>query len=374
MGTKISAIVKASFVLAFGLCVSNALAIDACKEEGGHTGEGITERGQSDKSIKDAIPNSIYHYEIWYQQGNNSMTYYSDGSFSAEWNNSGDFLARVGLKYNSDKTFEELSPISADFKFTKGNGSASYSYIGIYGWTENPLSEYYITDDWFTFNRPVPGNKVGEVQVDGETYDIFTNTRYNAPSILDHNETFTQYFSVRRTARQCGHIDVTAHMKAWEKYGFKGMLYEAKLLVEAGGNATGKIDFSIAQMNDVNTIAALSGSSEPESSSSAPASSSSEAPASSSEAEAASSSSEAAPASSSSTSAAGSSSGMAIHNVAKFSATSGEFQVFNMIGKYMGKVEVSEGSSISDAVYAKFGKAGVYMVKQGSAVMPLSVK
>lgn len=45
-----------------------------------------------------------------------------------------------------------------------------------------------------------------------------------------------------------------------------------------------------------------------------------------------------------------------------------------MIGKFMGKVEVGEGSSISDAVYAKFGKAGVYMVKQGSAVMPLSVK
>ena len=373
MGTKISAIVKASFVLAFGLCVSNALAIDACKEEGGHTGEGITERGQSDKSIKDAIPNSIYHYEIWYQQGNNSMTYYPDGSFSAEWNNSGDFLARVGLKYNSDKTYQELSPITADFKFTKQSGNANYSYIGIYGWTKEPLSEYYITDDWFGY-RPVPGNKVGEITVDDDTYDIYTSTRQNAPSILDYYTDFIQYFSIRRTARQCGHIDVTAHMKAWEKYGFKGMLYEAKLLVEAGGNATGKIDFSIAQMNDVNTIAAQSSSSEPESSSSAPASSFSEAAPASSEAEAASSSSEAAPASSSSTPAAGSSSGMAIHNVVKFSQTSGEFQVFNMIGKFMGKVEVSEGSSISDAVYAKFGKAGVYMVKQGSAVMPLSVK
>lgn len=394
MGIKLSAAFKAGIILAFGLCTTGAMAddFDACKVQGGHTGQGTRNPGQSDVSVKDAIPNSIYHYEIWYQGGNNSMTYYEDGTFSAEWNGSNDFLARVGLKYNSDKTFQELSPISADYHFTKQPGNASYSYIGIYGWTQEPLSEYYITDDWFG-GKPNPGNRVGEVQVDGETYDIYTNTRYNAPSILDHNETFTQYFSVRRNARQCGHIDITAHMKAWEKYGFKGKLYEAKLLVEAGGGATGKIDFDVLRMQDANTIAAeeaaKSSSSEPESSSSetpssssektpessseAPESSSEIAPASSTEAAPA-SSSEIAPASSSEMAPASSDQSEALHAVVAFKGVAGTYQVFNMLGKYMGKVELAEGSSMAELIKVKYGKAGVYMVKRAGLVSAISVK
>lgn len=373
--------------VALVFCATNAMADDfnACQEKGGHTGEGTTNRGQSNVSVKDAIPNSIYHYEIWYQGGNNSMTYYQDGTFSAEWNSSNDFLARVGLKYNSDKTYQELSPITADFKFTKQSGNASYSYIGIYGWTQEPLSEYYITEDWFG-GKPNPGNRVGEVQVDGETYDIYTNTRYNAPSILDHNETFTQYFSVRRNARQCGHIDISAHMKAWEKYGFKGKLYEAKLLVEAGGGASGKIDFSVLRMQDANTIAAAqSSSSEPESSSSEAPGSSSEkapessssgmAPASSSSEAVAASSSDAAPASSSEMAPASSGTGFdALHTVVAFNGVAGTYQVFNMLGKYLGKIEFDQGSSMNELVKMKFGKAGVYMLKRAGQVSAISVK
>lgn len=385
MRKRVLGLMAGAVALAF--CATNAMADDfnACQEKGGHTGEGTTNRGQSNVSVKDAIPNSIYHYEIWYQGGNNSMTYYQDGTFSAEWNSSNDFLARVGLKYNSDKTYQELSPITADFKFTKQSGNASYSYIGIYGWTQEPLSEYYITEDWFG-GKPNPGNRVGEVQVDGETYDIYTNTRYNAPSILDHNETFTQYFSVRRNARQCGHIDISAHMKAWEKYGFKGKLYEAKLLVEAGGGASGKIDFSVLRMQDANTIAAAqSSSSEPESSSSEAPGSSSEkapessssgmAPASSSSEAVAASSSDAAPASSSEMAPASSGTGFdALHTVVAFNGVAGTYQVFNMLGKYLGKIEFDQGSSMNELVKMKFGKAGVYMLKRAGRVSAISVK
>lgn len=359
MGKKISALFKAGLILAFGLCTTSAMAddFDACKEKGGHTGQGTTNRGKSDVSVKDAIPNSIYHYEIWYQGGNNSMTYYEDGTFSAEWNGSNDFLARVGLKYNSDKTYQELSPITADYKFTKQSGNASYSYIGIYGWTKEPLSEYYITDDWFG-GRPNPGNKVGEIQVDGDTYDIYTNNRWNAPSILDYYTDFVQYFSVRRNARQCGHIDISAHMKAWEKYGFKGKLYEAKLLVEAGGGATGKIDFNVLRMQDANTIAAAQSSSSEEesSSSSAPVSSSEAAPESSADVASSSSGSD------------------AIRAIAAFQGDAGTYQVFDMLGKHMGAVELVEGASMNKLVKAKCGKAGTYIVKRAGKASAIAVK
>jgi hypothetical protein len=41
-------------------------------------------------------------------------------------------------------------------------------------------------------------------------------------------------------------------------------------------------------------------------------------------------------------------------------------QVFDMQGRMLGKVDVANGASIAEALFAKFQKAGVYMVKQGS--------
>lgn len=243
-------VAKAGLVLALGLCVTSAFAVDACKEAGGHSGSGTTTRGQNNSSVTGNIGSSGYHYEIWYQGGNNSMTYYNDGTFSAEWNGSNDFLARVGLKYNSDKTHDQIGYFTADFKFTK-SGSGSYSYFGIYGWSKNPLVEYYIVEDWFS--KPNPsylGEKKGEITVDGDTYDIYTYTRVNQPSI-EGTSTFPQFFSVRRNARQCGHIDITAHFKKWGELGLKlGKMYEVKMLAEGGGPSTGKIDFTYFNMTD----------------------------------------------------------------------------------------------------------------------------
>lgn len=249
MEKKMTGLVKAGVVLAFGLCASNAFAVDACNEAGGHSGSGTKTQGQNNSSVTGNIGSSGYHYEIWYQGGNNSMTYYDDGTFSAEWNGSNDFLARVGFKYNSTKTHDQIGYFTADYKFTK-SGNASYSYIGIYGWTEDPLVEYYIVDDWFS--KPSPqylGDKKGEITVDGDTYDIYTYTRVQQPSIKG-TSTFPQFFSVRRNARQCGHIDITAHFKKWDEVGLKmGKLYEVKVLAEAGGGATGKIDFTYFKMS-----------------------------------------------------------------------------------------------------------------------------
>ena len=48
-------------------------------------------------------------------------------------------------------------------------------------------------------------------------------------------------------------------------------------------------------------------------------------------------------------------------------------QVFDVQGKYLGKVEFRDGTSLNDAVLMKFGKAGVYMVKRDGKVKMLSV-
>jgi hypothetical protein len=47
--------------------------------------------------------------------------------------------------------------------------------------------------------------------------------------------------------------------------------------------------------------------------------------------------------------------------------------VFDMQGRNLGKVDVANGASVAAALLAKFQKAGVYMVKQGSKFQTVRV-
>ena len=388
---------KFGLVLAMGLVTSvYADDIDACKDQMGHEGKETKTQGQNNQSVTGNVGSSPYHYEIWYQGGNNSMSFYDNGTYKASWNGTGDFLARVGFKYNEKQTYEELGPIDAYFKWSKSGNAGGYNYIGIYGWTVDPLVEYYIVDDWFSEPGPnLLGQRKGEFEVDGATYEVYQNQRNNAPSIKG-NQTFPQYFSKRRGARSCGHIDITAHFKKWESLGMKmGKMYEAKVLVEAGGGS-GSFDVTYFKMTDKAhpLESAVSSSSEaPASSSEAPKSSatapksSATTPASSSSAAAPASSSNNAPASSSSAAAPVSSSALvatigasssstpnALPEEAKLFGLAGTYQVFDMQGKFLGKVELKEGSSLKEAVGAKFSRASMYMVKRGGYAKMIAVE
>jgi hypothetical protein len=175
----------------------------------------------------------------------------TDATFKANWSGAGDFLARVGKSFDETKTPSQLGTIGTDFAETK-TGSASYSFIGIYGWSVNPLHEYYIVEDWFGSPPSAASlggaTHVGTITVDGGTYDLYTHTQTNQPAITG-TATFVQFFSIRQTARQCGHISISDHFSQWATKGMTlGNLEEARILVEAGGNATGSIDFTTATM------------------------------------------------------------------------------------------------------------------------------
>ncbi len=194
-----------------------------------------------------------YAYELWASgSGSGCMTVYGvDANFGASWNNVEDFLARVGLDFDQTKTHAQIGTLSADFAETK-TGEDGFLYVGIYGWTVNPLREYYILDDWGstkpagTSSDGTPRNHAGTITVDGATYDVWTKLRENKPAITGDNMTFEQYFSVRETPRQCGHISISEHFSQWEALGLSlGNLYEAKLLVEAQDNS-GSVEFTTA--------------------------------------------------------------------------------------------------------------------------------
>ena len=136
------------------------------------------------------------------------------------------------------------------FKHSKSGTAGGYNYIGVHGWTVDPLVEFFIVDDWF--NKPGPsvlGQIKGEATIDGETYEIYQNARVNAPSILGM-KSFPQFFSVRKSPRQSGHINASAHFNKFNTLGMKmGNIYELRYFIEVGGG-TGSLDCTYLFISD----------------------------------------------------------------------------------------------------------------------------
>lgn len=170
-----------------------------------------------------------YNYELWKDSGDTVMTITGDGCFECEWKNINNALFRIGKKFDCTKTYEEIGNIELDF-------AADYepdgnSYLCLYGWTREPLVEYYIVESWGSW-RPPGGEPIGTIEVDDGEYDVYRTMRVNQPSI-DGNTTFEQYWSVRREKRTEGSVNATAHFMLWESLGMKmGKLYEAAFTVE----------------------------------------------------------------------------------------------------------------------------------------------
>ncbi len=216
-------------------------------------GPALTGGTQYCSSTQGTLANGV-GYSTWLSDsttGTNCGTFYNvDAAFKASWNMAagGDFLARAGLQWDKTKTYDQLGTISADYAYTKTGVANTTSYIGIYGWSSSPLVEFYIVEEWIGWNPASNATKQGTITIDGEgTYDIYTHTQNNQPSI-EGNATFPQFFSIRTSTRECGHISISKHFKAWADAGMTlGKMYEAKLLVEAMGG-TGVIDFTTAKV------------------------------------------------------------------------------------------------------------------------------
>ena len=179
-----------------------------------------------------------YNYELWKDSGTTSMTLNGGGKFSCSWSNINNALFRIGKKFDSTQTHQQLGNIKVDYGCNYSpNGN---SYLCVYGWTRSPLVEYYIVDSWGSW-RPPGATSKGTITIDGGTYDVYETTRTNQPSI-DGNATFQQYWSVRTSKRTSGTISVTQHFNAWANKGMTlGKMYEVALTVE-GYQSSGSAD------------------------------------------------------------------------------------------------------------------------------------
>jgi len=90
-----------------------------------------------------------YRYELWNQnaKGTACMTIGSGSLFSGEWSNVENYLARRGFGYDKTQEHQEIGSFYAKYECDYNPSSASgNSYLSIYGWTVEPLIEFYIVE------------------------------------------------------------------------------------------------------------------------------------------------------------------------------------------------------------------------------------
>ncbi|KAK3369861.1 concanavalin A-like lectin/glucanase domain-containing protein [Podospora didyma] len=178
-----------------------------------------------------------FYYSFW-TDGAGSIKYTNEaaGKYSSSWSGNGNWVGGKGWMPGTARTISYSGTYSP-------NGN---SYLSVYGWTKSPLVEYYVVENYGTYNPSTGATKIGSVNSDGGTYDIYKTTRTNQPSIVG-TATFEQYWSVRTVKRTGGSVNMANHFAAWTASGLKLGTHDYQIVATEGYFSSGSSSITVSE-------------------------------------------------------------------------------------------------------------------------------
>jgi endo-1,4-beta-xylanase len=182
--------------------------------------------------------NSGFFYSLFTSSGSATMTFPNAGQFPGNyaitWSGVGDVVGGKGWQTGSNRT--------VNYNVGAARG---FNTISVYGWTTNPLVEYYINElgSLFTANA----TRKGTVNADGHTYTTFEHLQVNQPSIVG-TATFQQYLDAWGGSTMGANHSVTTgtHFSHWQSLGMPLGAFNYQILAtEAFNGASGSVNATV---------------------------------------------------------------------------------------------------------------------------------
>ncbi len=184
-----------------------------------------------------------FDYEMWNQNYQGKITFEPDeGAFTCSWKDVDNCIFSMGNNYDSGKKqYNSLLFFKRSFIYEAEYSPKGNSFLGLHGWTRNPLLEYYIVEGYADWALPLNIEDCGSYFINNKAYDLYKQMVYNEPS-LDGTATFPRYWSVctensvknNQINYIKGDVDIYGHLEAFEQLGvdMSGSLYEVCLYIE----------------------------------------------------------------------------------------------------------------------------------------------
>jgi endo-1,4-beta-xylanase len=183
-----------------------------------------------------------YYYSFWANGNDNrpgnfaTFTNGSGGNFAINFGQCWDAVGGKGWKPGSNQS------IGYNVGYV-----TSMNFVGVYGWTTNPLIEYYVVEKGY-----IPANTVNWVNADGHTYTFGTHLQVNQPNIIGQGD-FWQYIDNWGGQNFNGNKTITmnTHIKNWKARGGHGFgSYDYQVFGAEGydyntGNAGGYMNATV---------------------------------------------------------------------------------------------------------------------------------
>jgi endo-1,4-beta-xylanase len=182
--------------------------------------------------------NSGYYYSLYTSGGSATMTFPEagqyPGNYAISWSGVSDVVGGKGWNPGGS--------MSVGYNVGYATG---YNTISIYGWTTNPLVEYYITE----LGSLYVGNATykGSVSSDGHTYSTYEHLQVNQPSI-EGTATFEQYLDAWGGSSIGSNHTVTTgnHFSHWAGLGMNLGTFNYMILgTEAYNGASGSVNATV---------------------------------------------------------------------------------------------------------------------------------